>query len=616
MLNSLLASAWLIPVYPLAGAALSVIWFPSVTRRTGPRPSGYVNAVMTLTALVHCVLALIAIWDQPAVVLQASWLDVAGLHLSFPFELSRLTIGAATLITGLNLAAQFYAFGYLEMDWGWARFFSLLGLFEGGMTALTMCDSLFFSYVILEVLTLGTYLLLGMWFNQSLVVSGARDAFLTKRVGDLFLLMGVVALLPLAGTWNFTDLAAWAAQVSEGKIAVNGTLITLITLGLLAGPMGKCAQFPLHLWLDEAMEGPLPGTVLRNSVVVATGTWVLVKLAPVMALSQVTMTVMAAVGLSTAVGATLIAIAQIDIKRALSYLSSAFMGLTFIAIAMKQTDTALMLVFTFGLSIALAFMAVGNVIWNCTTQDLRQYGGLWSRRPISGIALLVALIGMVAVPPFGGFWALERLVSEAFVIAPWLGGILLVVNGLVALGLMRIFGLIFAGKPKQMTERSPEIHWPMAIPTVVMVGVVLHEPQLLSTWGLVKDWTILTQPTAIALITSSALGIVSGAALYCNDTLPKPIQFPLKSVQDFLAYDLYTPQLYKMSIVSVVDRISKLADWLDRNLVDGVGQFFGLATLFSGQSLRYSTAGQSQVYMLTIVIGLGLLVLLAFNIKL
>jgi NAD(P)H-quinone oxidoreductase subunit 5 len=156
----------------------------------------------------------------------------------------------------------------------------------------------------------------------------------------------------------------------------------------------------------------------------------------------------------------------------------------------------------------------------------------------------------------------------------------------------------------------------MAIPTVVLLGMVLHEPQLLATWGLVKDWTILTQPTAIALITSSALGIVSGAALYCNDTLTKPIQFPLKSVQDFLAYDLYTPQLYKMSIVSVVDRISKFADWLDRNLVDGVGQFFGLATLFSGQSLRYSTAGQSQVYMLTIVIGLGLLVLLAFNIKL
>ena len=538
------------------------------------------------------------------------------LHLSFPFELSRLTIGAATLITGLNLAAQFYAFGYLEMDWGWARFFSLLGLFEGGMTALTLCDSLFFSYVILEVLTLGTYLLLGMWFNQSLVVSGARDAFLTKRVGDLFLLMGVVALLPLTGTWNFSELAAWAAQVDNGTIAVNGTLITLITLGLLAGPMGKCAQFPLHLWLDEAMEGPLPGTVLRNSVVVATGTWVLVKLAPIIALSPVTTMVMAAVGLSTAVGATLIAIAQIDIKRALSYLSSAFMGLTFVAIAMGQTDTALMLVFTFGLSIALAFMAVGNVIWNCTTQDLRQYGGLWSRRPISGIALLVALIGMVAVPPFGGFWALERLVSAGFAIAPWLGGTLLVVNGLVALGLMRIFGLIFAGKPKQMTERSPEIHWPMAIPTMVLVGVVLHEPQLLATWGLLKDWSILAQPTSIALITSSALGIVSGAALYCNDAVPKPVQFPLKSVQNFFAYDLYTPQLYKMSIVSVVDRISKLADWLDRNLVDGVGQFFGLATLFSGQSLRYSTVGQSQVYMLTIVIGLALLVLLAFNLKL
>jgi NAD(P)H-quinone oxidoreductase subunit 5 len=130
---------------------------------------------------------------------------------------------------------------------------------------------LFFSYVILEVLTLGTYLLVGLWFNQPLVVTGAQDAFLTKRVRDLLLLMGVIALLPLVGTWNFSELSGWAEAAN-----VAPQIVTLLGLALIVGPMGKCAQFPLHLWLDEAMEGPISSTILRNSVVVAPGAWVLI----------------------------------------------------------------------------------------------------------------------------------------------------------------------------------------------------------------------------------------------------------------------------------------------------------------------------------------------------
>ncbi|MFM7369632.1 MAG: proton-conducting transporter membrane subunit, partial [Sphaerospermopsis kisseleviana] len=123
--------------------------------------------------------------------------------------------------------------GYMEMDWGWGRFYSLLGLFEAGLCALALCNNLFFSYVVLEILTLGTYLLVGLCFIQPLVVTGARDAFLTKRVGDLFLLMGVLGLWTLAGTWDYKDLAIWA-QTAQ----VDPTIITLVCLALIAGPMG------------------------------------------------------------------------------------------------------------------------------------------------------------------------------------------------------------------------------------------------------------------------------------------------------------------------------------------------------------------------------------------
>ena len=189
---------WIVPLYALIGAILAIPWSPGIIRQTGPRPSGYLNTLMTIIALVHSILALREIWQQPPRYLSFQWLHAANLNITFDIEISSITVGALVLIAGLNLAAQIYAIGYMEMDWGWARFYALIALFEAGMSTLVLCNSLFFSYVVLEILTLGTYLLIGLWFNQSLVVTGARDAFLTKRVGDLILLMGVVALLPLS----------------------------------------------------------------------------------------------------------------------------------------------------------------------------------------------------------------------------------------------------------------------------------------------------------------------------------------------------------------------------------------------------------------------------------
>ncbi len=589
----------------MVGTFLSVLWFPSITRRTGPRPAGYVNAIATFFAFTQSLLALKEIWGQPPQQLFIPWLKVANLDLTISLEISTVAVGASALICGLNLLTQIYAIGYMEMDWGWARFFSLLALFEAGMTALVFCNSLFFSYVILEILTLGTYLLVGLWFNQSLVVTGARDAFLTKRIGDLFLLMGVVALLPIAGTWDFTELAVWAKTAN-----VDPNVITLVGLALLAGPMGKCAQFPLHLWLDEAMEGPLPSTILRNSVVVATGAWILVKLEPVLSLSPIVMSAMIAIGSATAIGGTLIAIAQIDIKRAISYLVSAYMGLAFIAVGLHQIDTALMLMFTFAVAIALLVMSIGGVVWNSTTQDLRLYGGLWSRRPVSGLSFIVGALGLVAVPPFGSFWAVQKLTETAWQIQPWLVAVLVLVNFLTAFSLTRVFGLVFGGKTKQMTERSPEIHWPMALPMIILSGVVLHVPHLLAAWQILPAWAIVLEPSSIVLVLSSAIGFVAGAAIYLNQNVPKPVVLPSKALQDFLSYDLYTAKLYKLSIVFGVDSLSKLSDAFDRYIIDGVGKLIGVGTILSGENLRYSTVGRSQGYLLTILVGIAVLILL------
>jgi NAD(P)H-quinone oxidoreductase subunit 5 len=161
MINNWLDNIWLIPCYSLIGAMLSIAWFPAITRKTGPRPAGYVNILMTFCSFVHAIAALIAIWGHPAYSLSFPWLAVNGLNLTIDLQISDINIGAIVLISGLNLLAQIYSVGYMEMDWGWGRFFALLALFEAGMTSLVICDSLFFSYVILEILTLGTYLLVG-----------------------------------------------------------------------------------------------------------------------------------------------------------------------------------------------------------------------------------------------------------------------------------------------------------------------------------------------------------------------------------------------------------------------------------------------------------------------
>jgi len=600
MFESFSQTIWLVPLYAFAGALLALPWSPGIIRQTGPRPAGYLNLIMTFLAFFHSLFALIAVWGRPPQSLAFNWLNAADLSISLDVQISAVNIGALLLITGLNLAAQVYAIAYLEMDWGWARFYSLVALFEGGMCALVICNSLFFSYCVLEVLTLGTYLLIGFWFNQSLVVTGARDAFLTKRIGDLILLMGVVALLPLAGTWNFDQLAEWAATAN-----LNPNVANLLCLALIAGPMGKCAQFPLHLWLDEAMEGPMPATILRNTVVVSTGAWLLVKLEPVLQLSPLTLQVMIIVGSVTAIGAGLIAIAQIDVKRSLSYSVSAYMGLIFIAVATGQTETALVLLFTYAIAMSLLVMVVGNIIWNNISQDLSQYGGLWSRRPVSGICYLVGAASLVALPPFGGFWSLARMGDRLAEVSGLLLLVLLLVNALTAFSVTREFCVFFGGKIKPMTLRSPEALWPLVIPMTVTMGFAIHVPILLAQWHLLPS--NLNLGVAFLLVLSTAAGVIPAAYIYLNDNIPKPIVFQPKALQDFFANDLYTAKLYKVTIVFVVGLISQIINWIDTFLVDGIVNLVGLATVFGGQSLKYNVSGQTQFYFLSIILGVALI---------
>ncbi len=604
-MHYLLHTAWLIPCYPLIGAVLAIPWSLGWAGQLGTRPAGYINILMAGIAFIHALLALVSGWDVPTQELSYSWLHTNTLDINFPIEISTITLTAVTVVSGINLISQIYAVGYLEMDWGWARFFSLMNCFGAGICGLVLSNSLFFSYVFLELLTLATYLLVGFWFAQPLVITGARDAFWTKRVGDIILLMGVIAIYPVAGTWNFTELARWS-QTAQ----LDPTVATLLGIALSAGPLGKCAQIPFQSWLDEAMEAPVPATVLRNAVVVGAGAFVLIKLAPVISLSPFVLNLLVLLGVATAICCSLIAIAQVDMKRVISYALSAYIGLVFIAVGTQNLDSAKFILFNESFGMALLYMSIGSIIWTNITQDLTQLGGLWSRRPFTALSLLVAIISFVAIPPFGGFWGFLQLIQSLWVEQPWLVGVILIVNTLTTFSLTRLFCRIFLGKAQPMAERSVEPFWLISLPVIVSAVFICHLPIILGNLGMLPSWGELNLILAPLLVWSSISGLATGGLIYGLNIIPKPIELPLPTVQQFFAYDFYVQRFYQLTIVLLVATSARVINWFDRYIVDGFVNLVGISTLFSGQALKYTTSGQSQLYILLAFSGLILMGLL------
>ena len=581
---------------------MALPWSTGLIRRTGPRPAAYINIFMTLLASAHGLLLFQAIWGKSSQQLYLSWFRFADLHLELALDLSVLNLGTLELITLLSLLAQIFALGYLEKDWALARFYSLMGVFEAAMGGLVLSGSLFLSYSLLEILTLSTYLLVGFWYAQPLVVTAARDAFLTKRIGDVLLLMGVITLASLAGSLNFNDLYRWAQGATLSPLVSN-----LLGLALIAGPVGKCAQFPLHLWLDEAMEGPNPASILRNSVVVTCGAYVLIRLQPVIGLSPLALAVLIGLGGITAVGGSLVAIAQVDLKRTLSYSTSAYLGLVFIAVGTQSPNIAITLLLTHAVAKALLFMSVGSIITTTSSQNLTEMGGLGAKMPATTLAYTIGSLAMVGMLPLGCFWGLRLGVDSLGASQPWLAALFLLVNSLTALNLTRVLRLVFLGPSQPKTRRAPEVPWPMAVPMVVLSILNLLVPLIMARLSLLPSWSAINLSVVGALVASGGVGLALGATLPLSKSLARSLSRPIRLAQDLLAYDFYTERIYAQTVVAAIAALSRLSNWLDRYVVDGLVNAVGLASLLGGEGLKYSASGQSQLYLLTIITGVGLL---------
>jgi NAD(P)H-quinone oxidoreductase subunit 5 len=232
---------------------------------------------------------------------------------------------------------------------------------------------------------------------------------------------------------------------------------------------------------------------------------------------------------------------------------------------------------------------------------------LWSKRPVSGIAFVIGALGLIGFPSLGSFWALLELADGLWDNHPVLVGVVILVNCLTAISLTREFGLVFAGKSKQMSDRSPEVSWQMALPMIILSAFALHLPFVLQSLSLLPNWADLNKDIALLLMWSSIFGCSVSGILYFGDFISKPILLPFRGLQDLLAYDFYTPKIYRLSIVLGVDQLSKLTDMIDRFVVDGIVNLVGLLSLVGGEGLKYSTSGKSQGYALTIIFGVSIL---------
>ena len=598
--------SWLIPLYGFSGVLLSLPWATGWVKRNGPRPAAYLNLLMTVLGVAHGSLILAWVQQNGGVVIEWPWFETSGLDLRIGFDLSLTNLAALEFVTIMSLLGQVFALGYLDKEWSLARFYALLGFFEGAMAGVVLSSNLFLSYFVLEMLTLSTYLLVGFWYAQPLVVTAARDAFLTKRVGDVLLLMSVVALAAWAGSLDFEDLYAWAAQVkADGSI--SPLLGTLIGLGLIAGPMGKCAQFPMHLWLDEAMEGPNPASILRNSAVVTCGALVLLKVMPLLQLSPVAIDVLLIVGTISAIGGALVAIAQVDIKRAFSYGTTSYLGLVFVAIAVQQPIVAVLLLFAHGLAKALIFMSVGSVIATTNCQDITELGGLGPRMPATTGSYLIAGAGLTGVLPLGCFWCFGLLVDGLWANYPWLVPVVLLTNTLTAFNLVRVFRQVFLDKPHPKTKRTPEVNWLMALPMVSLAVVVLLVPLIFHRIYPIAGVEVVSLFSMVVVVVSSLVGVVIASGIALDKFGSRSVFKPLRTLQDLLAYDFYTERFYRSTVVAFVAFLARITDAFDRLLLNRFVNRVGSSSMVSAEGLRLAVSGQTQSYVLTVLLAIVLL---------
>ena len=450
--------AWLIPVLPLAGAMLVGLGLISLNKATNRLRQ--LNAVFIVSLLgASMVLSFALLWSQfhghEPFTRTLEWAAAGNFHLRMGYTVDHLTALMLVIVTTVAFLVMIYTDGYMAHDPGYVRFYAYLSLFSSSMLGLVVSPNLVQIYIFWELVGMCSYLLVGFWYDRKAAADAAQKAFVVNRVGDFGLLLGILGLYWATGSFEFDVIGAHLkAFVESGYL--SAALAALFAVLVFLGPVAKSAQFPLHVWLPDAMEGPTPiSALIHAATMVAAGVFLIARMYPVFDGIPLVMNVIAWTGAFTAFLGASIAITQNDIKKGLAYSTISQLGYMVMAMGIGAYSAGLFHLMTHAYFKAMLFLGSGSVIHGmegvvghdpALAQDMRLMGGLRKFMPITALTFLVGTLAICGIPPFAGFWSKDEILGSAFEANPalWLIGWL--TAGITAFYMFRMYFSTFEGE--------------------------------------------------------------------------------------------------------------------------------------------------------------------------
>jgi NADH-quinone oxidoreductase subunit L len=644
----------LIPLLPILGFAFSALFGRRLMARWGRTaaeivPVGVVVAVWVI-AMAVCIPALThaAPFGETGVDIKLwTWIPAGNFTVDLGFHVDALTAALLIVVTTIGMLVHIYSIGYMAHDPGTWRFFAYLNLFMFSMLVLVLANNWVLVFAGWELVGLSSYSLIGFWYPKRSAALAAKKAFIVNRVGDVGFALGIMAIWVNTGTLNIQESLAKLIAMPAADLSVPLVVIALL---VFCGAMGKSAQFPLHVWLPDAMEGPTPvSALIHAATMVNAGVYLVARANPLFAHAQEAMVVVAAIGIFTAIFAASIAFTQTDIKRVLAYSTLSQLGYMFAALGVGAYVAAIFHLMAHGFFKGLLFLGSGSVIHAVhDEQNMNRMGGLWRKIPITHWTMLIGTIAIAGIPPLAGFFSKDEILGEAFKFGLYnnltigfiVWGVGLVVALMTAFYMWRLMGKTFYGESRVDPAVEPKVHesaWQMTLPLLLLsipsigIGMALGLP---FGNGTLKGWLepifikseehLYGEPHAFALFGIDGILILASVAVAAIGLVVGIWLFGFfrrrgrqARVDGIVASSGATKFLYRASLnkwwfdelndllfIRIGGRVAAFLWWFDRTIVDGTVNGVGALTRGAGGGLRQIQTGRVQNYGLGIAIGL------------
>jgi len=655
--------AWLIPVFPLIGAVLSGLGLISFNKKINNSRQivsvGLISFVGVSLAISYKALIEQVNGYHPVEKLFV-WANAGDFTIPMGFVLDPLGSVMLALVTTITLLVMIYSHGYMSHDKGYVRFFTYLALFSSSMMGLIVSPNLLEIYVFWELVGMCSYLLVGFWYDRDGAAHAAQKAFVVNRVGDFGLLLGILGLFWATNSFDFNEIATGISQsISDNSIPIWAALLLCFLVFL--GPMAKSAQFPLHVWLPDAMEGPTPiSALIHAATMVAAGIFLVARLQPLYSIFPSIQFIIALVGTITCFLGASIALTQMDLKKGLAYSTVSQLGYMMLAMGCGAPVAGIFHLVTHACFKAMLFLGSGSVIHAMEevvghqpvlAQDMRLMGGLRKKMPYTSTTFLIGCVAISGIPPLAGFWSKDEILGNAFISFPAFWFIGLLTAGMTAFYMFRLYFLTFEGdfrgenkelqkelliaaktnqdeENEEQHEEHGSIHespWSMTFPLVFLAVPSL----IIGFMGLPWDSKIANLldpeeaeiaakafelkeflPLAIASVLVASAGIIIANQAYFVKKINLSVLFAEKfpSINRFLSNKWYLDDINEKLFVKGSRKLAKEVLEVDSKVVDGVVNLTGLVTLGSGEGLKYFETGRAQFYALIVFGGVILLV--------